>query len=191
MSDATPDFDPQLASLLEHQPLNVLSIGTKGSALISIARGAITARTPLTIGYSNLCPGPFRTEPPTPVEMEQAIQVVEDAVMPLAASIGRERPVAVVIEPVDASSLEPGVWSLTDIAVIESAFQHLSALSEGRPARADDPLWRKAAAAKLLIVREACHHWGLPAMLLPAGLVDQNGMSSSMSSKPDDDLAGA
>lgn len=102
----------------------------------------------------------FRHSPPSPVELEQAIQDVEDTLQPAYATLGTGRLVA---DSPDLHGL-PEFLGLKEASAplprdaLESAFSRLAALSEGRPLSQDplpaDPLF----AATLLILRELMHH---------------------------------
>lgn len=110
----------------------------------------------------------LRHTPPTPLEIEQAIERVEDAVMPARAHL----PQAFALQVDDAPLREmagggPGSARPTDapawlsVQDVENLFGRLVALSEGRPATQDALPSDGAHAARLVIVREILHHWGL------------------------------
>ena len=102
-----------------------------------------------------MTPGPFRRDPPTPLELEQAIMVVEDVLMPLAAHVP-PHPLVELHSPVPlAEALGSRVQSRENI---ERLFGQLVAMVEGDPlASAQLPRDRRFAAA-LLILREWMHH---------------------------------
>jgi hypothetical protein len=114
----------------------------------------------LAMGYRALVPGQtlgqFRREPPSPLELEQAIAWVEDIVMPLAADLA----------PCSALQLAPGPLSPVfgqvrlPLARIEQSFAQLAAMAEGDPLAARDLPAGRDVAATLLILREFMHHLG-------------------------------
>lgn len=102
----------------------------------------------------------FRHSPPTPAELEYAIQDVEDSLHPAYGHIS-------------SGSLGAPVSALHDLAVflalpagaaalprddIEAGFSRLAALSEGRPLNLDPLPPDTHFAATLLIIRELMHH---------------------------------
>ena len=117
----------------------------------------------LAVGVMDLAGRLFRHDPPTPFEMEQAIDAVEDA---LSSSGLRqsERGDLVTSDPllqawVSAGSLQGDGVRLTRDDV-EAIFQRLASATLGHPAAlAGLPAGRDATAA-LLILRECMHHLG-------------------------------
>lgn len=118
------------------------------------------AETLIDVGIRDIAEGLFRRDPPTPLEMEQAIDVVEEA---LAASGLRQGSGGelLIADPVLHASLrltEDGMRLTRD--EVEARFDSLAAASLGRPgALADQPPGGDAAAA-LLVLRECMHHLG-------------------------------
>lgn len=114
----------------------------------------------------------FRHARPTPLELEHAIEAVEDAVMPLRAQL----PAGAVLASRDAA-----LWALArhagvdgaaavflSLDAVERLFDRLAARAAGRPASQDALPVDGASAARLLILREALHHWGLDGVTLSA-----------------------
>ena len=113
----------------------------------------------------------LRHTPPRPIEIEHAIELVEDAVMPVRAQL----PEAFTLQTADAllramaidGAEWPGAesaWLSTDAA--EHLFNRLVARAEGRPASQDAIPVDPASAARLIAVREMLHHWGLGGVAL-------------------------
>lgn len=118
----------------------------------------------LDVGVANLLPGPFQHEPPTPLELEQAIEVVEDELMPHLRLLPAQSHLAFVFDDgsptlADWRTHLPNMMPV-GIEEVEAAFQHLCALSAGRPSAAGESLADGLNAAALLIVREFMHHMG-------------------------------
>ncbi|MGS3140738.1 hypothetical protein ACB316_21435 [Aeromonas sanarellii] len=140
---------------VEKRDTILLSLGeTRSRVQISGADG-VSQTFSLALGLDALTPGPFRRDPPTPLELEQAIMVVEDVLMPLADRIP-PHPVLHLQSPVPlAEVLGNRVQSRENI---ERLFGQLAAMVEGDPlASAQLPRERRVAAA-LLILREWMHH---------------------------------
>jgi hypothetical protein len=107
----------------------------------------------------------FPHDPPTPGELESAIDAVEDALMDSRAQ--RVEAGTLVISD-DTLRLLPGLLpdGTTTIEEVEARFQRLASASLGHPgALADSPLSSEAAAA-LLILRECMHHLGFARLML-------------------------
>ncbi|MFM4648829.1 hypothetical protein [Aeromonas bivalvium] len=155
----------------EHHDTILLSLGNTQSRVALTAADGTSQTFALALGLDALTPGPFRRDPPsaleleqailvaedTPsaLELEQAIMVVEDVLMPLAARIP-PHPVLRLQSPVPlAEALGSRVQSRENI---ERLFGQLVAMVEGDPlASAQLPKDRRFAAA-LLILREWMHH---------------------------------
>ena len=117
----------------------------------------------LAVGARGIADRFFGHDPPTPFEIEQAIDAVEDALT--SSRLQRaERGELVTNDPLlrawlPAGSRQGDAARLTRVEV-ESIFQHLASASLGQPqALAGLPTGRDAAAA-LLILRECMHHLG-------------------------------
>lgn len=140
---------------VEERDTILLSLGSARSRVEITGADGTSQTFSLALGLDALTPGPFRRDPPTPLELEQAIMVVEDVLMPLAARIP-PHPVLHLQSPVPlAEALGSRVQSRENI---ERLFGQLVAMVEGDPlASAQLPRDRRVAAA-LLILREWMHH---------------------------------
>lgn len=116
----------------------------------------------LAVGTHQLGAGPFRHTPPTPLELEHAIEAVENVVMPLA----RVLPPGTALHTADAHGhtlaalAHPGQPTGTAVTIddVERVFNQLVAVSEGRPAASSGLPPGPAFAAWILILREFMHH---------------------------------
>ena len=115
----------------------------------------------------------LRHAPPSPLEIERAIERVEDAVMPARARL----PAALRLQTSDArlralvgaagaARADAPVW--LDIDTVEQLFNRLVARAQGRPASQDPLPVDGPSAARLVIVRELLHHWRLDGLRLTA-----------------------
>jgi len=114
----------------------------------------------LAVGPQGLAAQVLLHDPPTPLELEQAIDLIEDALM--ASKI----PHATRADLLTAEELLIGLLSLASQGTrlsreeVEWQFEQLAARSlAGAPLRAGLPEGREAAAA-LVILREVMHHLG-------------------------------
>lgn len=126
----------------------------------------------LDIGTQALGNGPFRHTPPTPLEIEHAIEHVENAVMPLR----RQLPPGTQLVTGDALAHElrrltherVAGGALLLIDDVEQVFNQLVAVSLGRPAASSGLPSQAAFAAYVLILRETMHHLGFASLMLQA-----------------------
>jgi len=107
----------------------------------------------------------FKHNPPTPAEVENAIQVVEDEIMSLHR---------LLIATPDLYTLDESVYEIAKLTVstgsekkiilsrpdMEQVFNRLAAIISGRPASQDVLPTTNSFAATLLILREVMHHLG-------------------------------
>ena len=116
----------------------------------------------------------LRHDPPTPLELEHAIAVIEDAVMPLAKRLPRPSELVGAGPALEAIAVAAGKAGQGDARIaldeVERLFQQLAAVSEGRPVASGGVPSGAAFAASLLIVREFMHHLGFEAITLAAGV---------------------
>jgi hypothetical protein len=133
----------------------LLSLGDRESRVRLTGEDGVSREFVLALGLDAMTPGPFRRDPPTPLELEQAIMVVENVLMPLAAHVP-PHPLVELHSPVP---LAEGLGSHElSRESIEKLFGQLVAMVEGDPlASAQLPRDRRFAAA-LLILREWMHH---------------------------------
>ena len=120
------------------------------------------------VGPRTLVSTCFRHEPPTPVELEHAIELIENALMD--AGYRPENSGALVTDDTQIRRL-PGLEDLGANLTrdqVEALFQRLADISLGSPqTRGDLPTDREAAAA-LLILRECMHHLGFTSIAIAA-----------------------
>lgn len=116
----------------------------------------------LALGTERTAREHFKTTPPTPLAMENAIQLVEDVVMPLNAWLPRDA----LLFSADAAVLEIGRLSgmgvdspqSLSLEAIERCFNRLVAVVQGSPATQQGLPASNSLAAALLILREFMHH---------------------------------
>lgn len=120
----------------------------------------------LNVAAINIATRLFRHDPPTPGEIEQAIDWVEDAV----AATGLKQNVhgdLVIDDPLLFEKL--GLDAKGERMVrdqLEARFQRLASISLGHPRAQTDPPSDPMAAALLVILRECMHHLGYCGLVL-------------------------
>ena len=136
-------------------PAIMLKLGEQTSKVQITQADGITITYKLAFGLEAMTPAPFRQDPPSALELEQAIMVVEDVLMPLAARIP-PHPVLHLQSPEPlAEVLGNRVQSRENI---ERLFGQLAAMVEGDPLASAQLPREKRIAAALLILREWMHH---------------------------------
>lgn len=114
----------------------------------------------LPVGPQGLAESVLHHDPPTPAELERAIDLVEDALAGLhIASAGSDRLVTADTQLLALPGLGPQGGSLTRDAV-EFLFQRLASRALGTPVPAAELPHGREIAAALLILRECMHHLG-------------------------------
>jgi len=149
-----------------------LHLGNQHSDLWIDASLTDPANMQLNIGWGNVLPGPLRFSPPRPLDLEVAIQNIEEHVMPLARIIPSNALLKI-------SCIEDGAPNLISLMQmhakakvayhlddIEAAFSRLCAIAEGSPSGRNNPLIEPVVVASLLIVRELMHHSQLSKVLI-------------------------
>jgi hypothetical protein len=142
-----------------------------GTSLEMLGNSSVVQRwadpqTPLRreflLGVDSLVRHSFMHEPPRPIELEHAIELTEDAVMPLAAEFAGDTNLvlrgfgAVVIAcGLDAIGLPRTALTLEEV---ETLFNRLVAVSEGRPTSQEGLPANGRFFAAMLFLREFMHH---------------------------------
>ena len=139
----------------------------------SAPKADLTVNLSLPLSADALARDLLRHAPPSPLEIERAIERVEDAVMPARARL----PAALRLQTSDArlramvgaagaARADAPVWLDSD--TVEQIFNRLVARAQGRPASQDPLPVDGPSAARLVIVRELLHHWRLDGLRLTA-----------------------
>jgi hypothetical protein len=114
----------------------------------------------LPFGHANLLG--TNTSPPSAFEIETAIEIVEEHVMPLARKIERasSREILVQNSPVPASFASE-LDSTFNLDAVERGFSNIAAIAQGRPYSSMEPVKMRLLSASVLILREFMHHFGI------------------------------
>ena len=122
---------------------------------LSADDGAVVELGPSPAALAETC---FRHSPPAAVELERAIDIVEDALM--AAKVPRSTGAGLTTSEPHLRRL-PGlevVGATLNRDAIEALFQQLATIALGMPAPQGSQLTDRETAAALLILRECMHH---------------------------------
>ena len=147
--------------LADGMPITLLHIGEEQTAVAVGSGPEVDTVLLLAVGTRATAAQFYRHNPPTPGELENAIQWVED-------EVNRAR--ALVAGHASLFSSDPAVQQMAGLAgvvgstlsvdAVERLFDQLASLSLGRPASSAGIPNTPAFAAGLLILREFMHHLG-------------------------------
>lgn len=125
------------------------------STTLAFVDGRVVA---LPVGPQGLAEAALRHDPPTPVELERAIDLIEDAVAgSRVADVDRG----------DLATADPFLRALPGLGssgsvlgrdAVERLFERLAARAHGMPVAGDELPHGRDIAAALLILRECMHH---------------------------------
>lgn len=152
-------------------PVTLLCVGDSETFVVSGGAGELPSVIRMQMGSGAAGHLALRHEPPTAYELENAIAVVEEGVMPLSRRLPRP---STLLGSGDALGVVvrtggkgPGKVRLA-LADVELMFQQLAAVAEGRPAASSGLPTGMAFAATLLILREFMHHLGFDSIAIDA-----------------------
>jgi hypothetical protein len=140
-----------------------LHLGADTSTLICVDEsGQVVIQEELPLGTASLARQWMRHTPPTPLDIEHAIEQTEDAVMPLAAKLMRTEQLqirgpgaALVLQGVGA---KPGVVLQWNLDEVEDLFNRIAMVSQGRPSGQEALPTAPEFYAAMVILRECLHH---------------------------------
>lgn len=151
-------------------PRTSLQIGAEQTLVSVQSADAPPARLVLAVGAARTARDFFQHTPPTPAEVENAIQAVEDEVMraralvPPATALHSDDPA--IRQLALGAGLPPSAPLQLSLEAVERQFDLLAALVQGRPATLAGIPTDAGFAATLLILREFMHHLQFSAIRL-------------------------
>lgn len=155
----------------------VLDLGGN-SSIVQSGEGTVPAAIDFKLGVVSLAQQCFLHQPPLPIELEHAIELTEDVVMPLASQFATSPLLVlqgmgaqVIVKAIAASDSAQTTFTLTQDQV-ESLFNRLVAVSEGRPISQEFLPIDKSLFASVLILREFMHHLSFTQVTLQARGID-------------------
>lgn len=125
----------------------------------------------IAVGIDRLANEVFLHDPPSAVELERGITVIEDALMD--AGLSHHAPGELATSDTHLQRLVGPMAGSTPVplAEVEALFQRMAAISHGSLTRSSDPVFTRRASAALLILREIMHHLGYSAVQVDAQAV--------------------
>jgi exopolyphosphatase/pppGpp-phosphohydrolase len=142
----------------EEQTLVVIGHGMRIEDVIELPLGAMSTSR-----------AHFQRYPPTPAEIENAIQVVEDTLMPVRAKIPQGAELASADAAVELVARLASAGTPLPIEAMEEVFNRLADAIMGSPASMAQIPEDPGFAASLLILREFMHHMQFAAIRLLPG----------------------
>lgn len=140
----------------------ILELGAESSSLLCTEDARVVLQQTLPLGTASLARQWMRHTPPTPLDIEHAIEQTEDVVMPLAAKLVRTEQLllsgpgaALILQGVGAAPDATLRWSLDEV---EHLFNRLAAVSQGRPAGQEALPTAPEFYAAMVTLRECLHH---------------------------------
>ncbi|WP_296508981.1 hypothetical protein [Rhodoferax sp.] len=139
-----------------------LQLGAETSTVLCVEDGHIVLQQELQLGTASLARQWMRHTPPTPLDIEHAIEQTEDVVMPLAAKLMRADQLqlrgpgaALILQAVGAEADAVVRWNLDEV---EDIFNRIAMVSQGRPSGQEALPTEPEFYAAMVIVRECLHH---------------------------------
>lgn len=139
-----------------------LHLGADISTILCTEAGSVVLQQDLPLGTASLARQWMRHTPPTPLDIEHAIEQTEDVVMPLAAKLLRTEQLqlrgsgaALILQGVGAALDAVLHWSLDEV---EDLFNRIAMVSQGRPSGQEVLPTAPEFYAAMVIVRECLHH---------------------------------
>ena len=134
-----------------------------GFCRITLQSGAsLPLHQDIALGLNTLAEQCLHHQPPQPFELEQAIELIENRVMPLATRFSGG--VMLHLRGLGASLITGALASAGEarnsltLDEVESLFNRLVDVSQGRPASQDKLPFDRVFVAALLTLREVMHH---------------------------------
>jgi len=162
--DAAALYATLQAGPLSGQAVTVVRIGGSHTNLASGTGAQEPALRSMNIGSRVTAATCFSHTPPSAAELESAIELVEEAVMPARTMVAEGSTLYTADAGIRQIALAAGLEAQPEMQLslgdVEQTFGRLAALALGRPASQDDLPGDPAFAATLLILRECMQHLG-------------------------------
>lgn len=139
-----------------------LQLGTETSTVLCVEDGQVVLQQELQLGTASLARQWMRHTPPTPLDIEHAIEQTEDVLMPLAAKLACTEQLQ--LSGSGAALILQGVGAVPDAVLhlsldeVEDLFNRIAMVSQGRPSGQEALPTAPEFYAAMVIVRECLHH---------------------------------
>ncbi|MBP6711594.1 MAG: hypothetical protein KAX89_08120 [Propionivibrio sp.] len=156
----------------EGTPITVICIGPMQTHLVYGKGTTVETTVSLAIGSQRTATDHFKHRPPTPGEMEHAIMSVEDAIAQAPAALLAGSNLFTTDAAIRDIALMAGLANQPvmhlGIAEVETTFDRLVYVVQGRPASSEGLPESSEFGATLLILRELMHHQGFSSITVVA-----------------------
>jgi hypothetical protein len=149
-----------------------LQLGAETSTVLCVENGHVVLQQELQLGTASMARQWMRHTPPTPLDIEHAIEVTEDVLMPLAAKLVRTEQLqlggsgaALILQGVGSAPDAVLRWSLEEV---EDLFNRIAMVSQGRPSGQEALPTAPEFYAAMVILRECLHHLRFGGMVVRA-----------------------
>ncbi len=142
--------------------ITVLELRDDSSLVLRMEGTQALLRKEFALGVAALARQCLRHEPPLPIELEHAIELTEEALMPLAALLAGSA--GLILKGLGAFLIGQGLTrsgsTQTELTLdeVESIFNRVVSVSQGRPASQETLPTDARFFAALLMLREFMHH---------------------------------
>ncbi len=154
--------------------VTVLALGRDTSTVHRMAGERTLYYREFQLGVDALVLQSLKHEPPRPIELELAIELTEELVMPLAAQFAGGAGLRLQGQGADliAGTLAASgvVQPRLTMDEVEALFNRLLAVSQGRPVSQEKLPTDKHFVAAMLILREFMHHLHFAEVTLPSAV---------------------
>lgn len=149
-----------------------LQLGPETSTVLCTEDGQVILQQTLPLGTASLARQWMHHVPPTPLDIEHAIEQTEDVVMPMAKKLVRTEQLqlrgsgaAVILEGIGATPDAALQWSLDEV---EDLFNRIAMVSQGRPSGQEDLPTAPEFYGAMVILREYLHNLRFGGVLVQA-----------------------
>jgi len=169
----------KLERSLNHETANeviVLEMGSETSLVQRMTGEHMRCSHAFALGVDGLARQCLQHEPVWPIELEHAIDLTEEVVMPLAPQFANTH--GLVLQGMGATLIATTLracgisQSVLTLDEVEALFNRLVAVSQGRPASQEKLPTDVRFVGAILMLREVMHHLGMAVVTLPTNTRD-------------------
>lgn len=161
-----------MSTTKDNRQRTVLHIGETQTVLTSGSPMTGNTRLVMPLGTIQTGHRHFKHEPPTALEIEHAIEVIEDELFRIRESVANDLTLYTADEAIRQIARASGIDDHGELVLhrdrVEQMFDRLSALAMGRPITQDVIPTNPEFAATLLILREFMHHLQFSSIIVTA-----------------------
>lgn len=170
------DFESACRIVGSGKRLTLLRIDSEMTSLATGADGNPTALFELNIGFQKTSRDFFLSEIPSPAEVENAINFIEDELMEASSLAASPSELITLDEDIRSIAAEAGAENATYLTRqdMEELFTRYALISMGRPEAFDTVKMNREYFARLLILREVMHHLGFEGIIIYGAMLGES-----------------